>query len=50
MSTGSDQFEFTFPRQLDLVKLSVFKEVDLLKEVDGVYADAISSGGLKFVG
>jgi uncharacterized phosphosugar-binding protein len=46
MSNENDQFEFTFPNQLDRVKLSVFKQADLLKQVAGVYADAIGSGGL----
>jgi uncharacterized phosphosugar-binding protein len=49
MSNYNDQFEFTFPNQLDRVKSSVFKQVNLLKEVAAVYADAISSGGLVHV-
>ena len=49
MSNYDDLFEFTFPNQLDLVKSSVFKQVNLLKEVAAVYADAISSGGLVHV-
>ncbi len=46
MSNDNDQLEFTFPNQLDKVKLSVFKQVDLLREVAKIYADAIGSGGL----
>lgn len=49
MSNFNEQFEFTFPNQLDLVKSSVLKQVNLLKEVAAVYADAISSGGLVHV-
>lgn len=49
MNNYDDQFEFTFPNQLDRVKSSVFKQVNLLKEVAAVYADAMGSGGLVHV-
>lgn len=46
MNKDNDQSDLTFPHQLDKIKFSVFKQIDLLREVAILYADAISSGGL----
>lgn len=43
---NSELDDFTFPYQLDVIKQSVFGQIDLLKKVAGIYADAIGSGGM----
>lgn len=49
MNNDNDQSELTFPHQLDIIKSSVLRQKDLLKEVAVLYADAIGSGGLVHV-
>lgn len=49
MDNTPEEIGLTFPDRLDTVKNSVLKQAGLLKEVAGIYADAIGSGGLVHV-
>ena len=41
-----NELKLTFPYQLDRVKEGILKQESKLKEVAGIYADAVESGGL----
>lgn len=46
MAHHADEITLTFPGQLDHIKAAVLRQEKLLKEVAGLYADAIQAGGL----
>mgnify|MGYP003664688999 CR=1 FL=1 len=41
--------DFSFPEQLDIIKNGLLNQVEILKQVSKVYADAIMDGGVVYV-